>query len=73
MLVTQKQCQVSQSALAAKMYEECMKISNPMNSTVSQPLLEARMALLKPPSSQHGYLNHDHCTLHSFFLLDNWI
>ncbi|KAM6576774.1 hypothetical protein CsatB_028611 [Cannabis sativa] len=34
-------------ALAAKMYEERMKHPNPIDSETSQPLLDARMALLK--------------------------
>ncbi|KAK7279000.1 hypothetical protein RJT34_24041 [Clitoria ternatea] len=40
--------QSTASALAAKMYEERMKHSNPMDTETSQPLLDARMALLKP-------------------------
>ncbi|XP_027366626.1 transcriptional corepressor LEUNIG_HOMOLOG isoform X4 [Abrus precatorius] len=39
--------QSTASALAAKMYEERMKHSNPMDTETSQPLLDARMALLK--------------------------
>lgn len=35
------------SALATKMYEERMKHPNPMDSETSQPLHDARMALLK--------------------------
>lgn len=40
--------QSTASALAAKMYEERMKHSNPMDTETSQPLLDARMTLLKP-------------------------
>ncbi|KAK7278551.1 hypothetical protein RJT34_23581 [Clitoria ternatea] len=50
------------NALPAKMYEEQMKHSNPMDTQTSQPLLDARMALLKltnhPGISKvmsHGY------------------
>lgn len=43
--------QSNASALAAKMYEERMKQPNTMNSETSQPLLDARMALLKPAAS----------------------
>lgn len=39
--------QTTASALAAKMYEERMKHSNSMDTETSQPLLDARMALLK--------------------------
>ncbi|BAT96279.1 hypothetical protein VIGAN_08319300 [Vigna angularis var. angularis] len=39
--------QSTASALAAKMYEERMKHSNPMDTETSQPLLDARMAILK--------------------------
>ncbi|KAJ1404228.1 WD40 repeat [Sesbania bispinosa] len=40
--------QSTATALATKMYEERMKHSNPMDTETSQPLLDARMALLKP-------------------------
>ncbi|KAI5396965.1 transcriptional corepressor LEUNIG_HOMOLOG isoform X1 [Lathyrus oleraceus] len=39
--------QSTATALAAKMYEDRMKNSNPMDTETSQPLLDARMALLK--------------------------
>ncbi|CAJ2673406.1 unnamed protein product [Trifolium pratense] len=39
--------QSTATALAAKMYEDRMKSSNPMDTETSQPLLDARMALLK--------------------------
>ncbi|XP_047182052.1 transcriptional corepressor LEUNIG_HOMOLOG isoform X6 [Vigna umbellata] len=39
--------QSTASALAAKMYEERMKHSNPMDTETSQPLLDPRMAILK--------------------------
>ncbi|CAL0303083.1 unnamed protein product [Lupinus luteus] len=39
--------QSTASALAAKMYEDRMKHSNPMETETSQPLVDARMALLK--------------------------
>lgn len=42
--------QSTASALAAKMYEERMKHSNPMDTETPQPLLDARMALLKSTS-----------------------
>lgn len=42
--------QPTASALAAKMYEERLKLSSPMDSQVSQPLLDARLALLKTSS-----------------------
>ncbi|XP_030477206.1 transcriptional corepressor LEUNIG_HOMOLOG [Syzygium oleosum] len=48
--------QPTASALAAKMYEERLKLSNPMDSQVSQPLLDARLALLKSTSSHPGQL-----------------
>ncbi|QCE05471.1 Ca2+/calmodulin-dependent protein kinase [Vigna unguiculata] len=48
--------QSTASALAAKMYEERMKHSNPMDTETSQPLLDARMALLK--STNHPGLEH---------------
>ncbi|GAV59020.1 WD40 domain-containing protein/LisH domain-containing protein [Cephalotus follicularis] len=48
--------QSNASALAAKMYEERMKQSNPMDSDTSQPLLDARMALLKPATNHPGQL-----------------
>lgn len=40
--------------LAAKMYEERMKHPNPMDSETSQPLHDARMALLKSATSHPG-------------------
>lgn len=46
--------QPTASALAAKIYEERLKLSNPMDSQVSQPLLDARLALLKSTSSHPG-------------------
>jgi hypothetical protein len=46
--------QSTASALAAKMYEERMKITNPMDSETSQPLLDARMALLKSTANHPG-------------------
>lgn len=48
--------QSTASALAAKMYEERLKLSNPMDSQVSQPLLDARLALLKSTSNHPGQL-----------------
>ncbi|KAG2721127.1 hypothetical protein I3760_02G067000 [Carya illinoinensis] len=48
--------QSTASALAAKMYEERMKHSNPMESETSQPLLDARMALLKSTTNHPGQL-----------------
>ncbi|OIW01395.1 hypothetical protein TanjilG_02551 [Lupinus angustifolius] len=39
--------QSTATALAAKMYEDRMKHSNPMETETSQPLVDARMALLK--------------------------
>ncbi|GMY26832.1 transcriptional corepressor LEUNIG_HOMOLOG isoform X2 [Fagus crenata] len=48
--------QSTASALAAKMYEERMKITNPMDSETSQPLLDARMALLKSTANHPGQL-----------------
>lgn len=39
--------QSTANALATKMYEDRMKHPNPMDSETSQPLLDARMALLK--------------------------
>ncbi|KAF3457670.1 hypothetical protein FNV43_RR02328 [Rhamnella rubrinervis] len=39
--------QSTANAMATKMYEERMKHPNPMDSETSQPLLDARMALLK--------------------------
>lgn len=44
--------QSTASALAAKMYEERMKHPNSMDSEASQPLIDARMALLK--STNHS-------------------
>lgn len=46
--------QSTASALAAKMYEERMKHSNPMDSETSQPLLDARMTLLKSATNHPG-------------------
>lgn len=46
--------QSTASALAAKMYEERLKHSNPMDSETSQPLLDARMALLKSTTNHPG-------------------
>lgn len=48
--------QSTASALAAKMYEERMKHSNPMDSETSQPLLDARMTLLKSTTNHPGHL-----------------
>lgn len=48
--------QSNASALAAKMYEERMKHPNAMNSDTSQPLLDARMALLKSATNHPGQL-----------------
>ncbi|KAM7259022.1 hypothetical protein ACFE04_014763 [Oxalis oulophora] len=49
--------QSSASALATKMYEERMKQSNAMDSeTSSQPLLDARMALLKSTTNHPSQL-----------------
>ncbi|XP_062109114.1 transcriptional corepressor LEUNIG_HOMOLOG [Humulus lupulus] len=48
--------QSTASALAAKMYEERMKHPNPMDSETSQPLLDARMALLKSATNHPGQL-----------------
>ncbi|XP_022761921.1 transcriptional corepressor LEUNIG-like isoform X4 [Durio zibethinus] len=57
--------QPNASALAAKMYEERMKHPNAVNSETSQPLLDARMALLKSATNHHGQLvqgNHGSVT-----------
>ncbi|KAE8695565.1 Transcriptional corepressor LEUNIG [Hibiscus syriacus] len=48
--------QSNASALAAKMYEERMKQPNAANSETSQPLLDARMALLKSATNHPGQL-----------------
>ncbi|XP_022733295.1 transcriptional corepressor LEUNIG_HOMOLOG-like isoform X1 [Durio zibethinus] len=48
--------QSNASALAAKMYEERMKHPNAMNSETSQPLLDAKMALLKSATNHPGQL-----------------
>ncbi|KAB5564891.1 hypothetical protein DKX38_004945 [Salix brachista] len=48
--------QSNASVLAAKMYEERMKHSNQMESETSQPLLDARMSLLKTTSNHPGQL-----------------
>lgn len=44
--------QSNASAMATKMYEECMKHSNPMDVT-SQPILDAQMPMLKPTANHH--------------------
>ncbi|GLT97792.1 hypothetical protein SLE2022_153410 [Rubroshorea leprosula] len=57
--------QSNASALAAKMYEERMKHPNAMNSETAQPLLDARMALLKSATNHPGQLaqgNHGSVT-----------
>ncbi|KAE8731878.1 Transcriptional corepressor LEUNIG [Hibiscus syriacus] len=57
--------QSNASALAAKMYEERMKQPNAANSETSQPLLDARMALLKSATNHPGQLvqgNHGSVT-----------
>lgn len=50
--------QSNASALAAKMYEERMKHTNSMGNSVgsetSQPLIDARMALLKSATNHPG-------------------
>ena len=46
--------QPTASALAAKMYEDRMKHPNPMDTETSQPLLDARMALLKSATNHPG-------------------
>lgn len=50
--------QPNASALAAKMYEERMKhnnsMGNSMSSETSQPLLDARMAILKSATNHPG-------------------
>ncbi|XP_052484222.1 transcriptional corepressor LEUNIG_HOMOLOG isoform X2 [Gossypium raimondii] len=48
--------QSNASALAAKMYEERMKQPNAVTSETSQPLLDARMALLKSATNHPGQL-----------------
>ncbi|KAF5752478.1 WD-40 repeat family protein [Tripterygium wilfordii] len=48
--------QSNASALAAKMYEDRMKHPNSVDSETSQPLLDARMALLKSAGSHPGQL-----------------
>uniref|UniRef100_A0A2C9UE25 LisH domain-containing protein n=1 Tax=Manihot esculenta TaxID=3983 RepID=A0A2C9UE25_MANES len=48
--------QSNASAMAAKMYEERMKHSNAMDSETSQPLLDARMPLLKQATNHPGQL-----------------
>ncbi|KDP39380.1 hypothetical protein JCGZ_01137 [Jatropha curcas] len=48
--------QPNASAMAAKMYEDRLKHSNPMDSETSQPLLDARMCLLKPATNHPGQL-----------------
>ncbi|PPD81170.1 hypothetical protein GOBAR_DD21897 [Gossypium barbadense] len=57
--------QSNASALAAKMYEERMKQPNAVTSETSQPLLDARMALLKSATNHPGQLvqgNHGDVT-----------
>lgn len=57
--------QSNASAMAAKMYEEQMKHPNAMNSETTQPLLDARMALLKSATNHPGQLvqgNHGSVT-----------
>ncbi|KAJ4722964.1 transcriptional corepressor [Melia azedarach] len=61
--------QPNASALAAKMYEERMKhnnsMGNSMSSETSQPLLDARMAILKSATNHPGQLvqgNHGSVT-----------
>lgn len=46
--------QSTTSALAAKMYEERMKHPNQIDSETSQPLLDARVALLKSTTNHPG-------------------
>ncbi|KAH1097528.1 hypothetical protein J1N35_014449 [Gossypium stocksii] len=48
--------QSNASALAAKMYEERMKQPNAVTSETSQPLLDARMALLKSATNHPSQL-----------------
>ncbi|KAM5552711.1 hypothetical protein ABKV19_025093 [Rosa sericea] len=48
--------QSTTSALAAKMYEERMKHPNQIDSETSQPLLDARVALLKSTTNHPGQL-----------------
>lgn len=48
--------QSTASALAAKMYEERMKHPNQIDSETSQPLLDARVALLKSTTNHPGQL-----------------
>ncbi|KAI4344972.1 hypothetical protein L6164_012143 [Bauhinia variegata] len=48
--------QSTASALAAKMYEDRMKHSNAMDTETSQPLLDARMALLKSTTNPPGQM-----------------
>ncbi|KAK9289269.1 hypothetical protein L1049_017745 [Liquidambar formosana] len=48
--------QSTASALAAKLYEERMKHSNPMDSESSQPFIDARMGLLKSATHHPGQL-----------------
>ncbi|XP_039020785.1 transcriptional corepressor LEUNIG_HOMOLOG-like isoform X2 [Hibiscus syriacus] len=57
--------QSNASALAAKLYEERMKQPSAANSETSQPLLDARMALLKSATNHPGQLvqgNHGSVT-----------
>lgn len=46
--------QPTASAMAARMYEERMKNPNAMDSETSQPLLDARVALMKPATNHPG-------------------
>ncbi|KAJ8755379.1 hypothetical protein K2173_019177 [Erythroxylum novogranatense] len=48
--------QSNASAMAAKIYEERMKHPNPVDSDTSQPLLDARMAILKSATNHPGQL-----------------
>uniref|UniRef100_A0A2P2MFS8 Transcriptional corepressor LEUNIG_HOMOLOG isoform X2 n=1 Tax=Rhizophora mucronata TaxID=61149 RepID=A0A2P2MFS8_RHIMU len=48
--------QPNASALATKMYEERMKHPNPIDSDTSQPLLDAKMALLKSATNHSSQL-----------------
>ncbi|KAL0774814.1 hypothetical protein Bca101_039966 [Brassica carinata] len=50
--------QSNASQVAAKIYEECMKQPNQMNTETSQPHMDARMALLKSGANHHGNFNH---------------
>ncbi|XP_023539844.1 transcriptional corepressor LEUNIG_HOMOLOG-like isoform X1 [Cucurbita pepo subsp. pepo] len=50
--------QPTATALAARMYEERMKNPNAMDSETSQPLLDARVALMKPSTNHPGQLGN---------------